>query len=368
MPHSRIRTPGSFDRTKIELMNSAIMKKNSIVFGVVVLFLLTLKCTGPNFELTGVVQDGLDGEVIPGVEVMLEGTTLSTVTDGNGNFSLKVPDSANPGVLFAGKSSYQQEKYQFSSRTTDLVINMLPEPQAFKASDYTSPFIPFTSHLEHDVQWECIIDGIRSFYEKRIYALKPERERYWNRDFSSGEAYNLSIAPNRGHFRSILGAVDEREPVTMEKLAKIGETDRYDVYEVRWSVLQEVVPRPALQNWPELDVPGQIFGEGLLLEPKGKTKGYVIALPDADQDPEDLVGMGKGVAANSQFARRLAENDFTVVVPVIIDRSNRWSRNTNRSSRTWIYSQSQEMGRTVSGYEVQKMEAVVDWFAERGGQ
>ncbi len=69
----------------------------------------------------------------------------------------------------------------------------------------------------------------------------------------------------------------------LERLNKAGETDKYTIHEVRWSVLKKVNPRSALQNSPELDVPGQIFGEGLLLEPKETSRGYVIALPDADQ-------------------------------------------------------------------------------------
>ncbi len=79
------------------------------------------------------------------------------------------------------------------------------------------------------------------------------------------------------------------------------------------------------------------------------------------------MGLNSTIESETQFARRLVENGFTVVVPVVIDRSNRWSRGTNRPSRTWIYSQSHEMGRSVGGYEVQKMEAIVDWFVEQGG-
>ena len=344
-----------------------INKRLFLVFGILLVLVFSTKCTGPSYELSGVVHDGLDGEAITGVEVLLEGTTFSTVTDERGIFSLKLPYSVTSGVLIAGKAGYQLERYQVSFRTTGLTITILPEPKIYKASDYAGAYIPFTSRLEHAVQWEHIIDGVRLFYEKRIDAMKPERKRYWNRDFSSQEAYIASVARNRAHFRTMLGAVDERDSVSMEKLTQIGETDTYIVYEVRWSVLKEVVQRPALQNWPTLDVPGQIFGEGLLLEPKGLSRGYAIAIPDADQNPEDLVGMGCGIDENSQFARRLAENDFTVVVPVIIDRSNRWSRGTNRPSRTWIYAQAQEMGRTVAGYEIQKMEAVIDWFAEQGG-
>jgi dienelactone hydrolase len=364
------------------------MYKNKFLFILIAIFVITIRCTSQTYELTGIVEDGLDGKAVTGVEVNLKGTGISTVTDDKGNFSLNVPYSATPGVLveeikatpflnkkatasemvlIAGKSGYQQLEYRMSSRSIGLVLNILPEPQEFRASDYTGAYIPYTSRLEHDVQWDSIIDGVRLFYEKRVKAIMPERELYWNRDLSSPQAYVTSIEPNRAHFRSILGAVDKRDPVSMEKLARVGETNKYIVYEVRWSVLKEVVPRPALQDWTKLDVPGKIYGEGLLLEPKGTIRGYTIAIPDAGQDPEDLVGMRSGVDKSSQFARRLAENGFTVVVPVVIDRTNRWSRNTNRPSRSWIYSQAHEMGRTVTGYEVQKMEALIDWFAEQGG-
>jgi len=345
----------------------------SVVFG------LITKCTIPNFELKGVVQDALNGGALAGVEVALKGSRISVMTDDKGEFLLKVPNALAPHsnsenggptsdlVLMADKSGYQQLEYKVSSRTTGVTLNILPEPVAFQASDYTGDFIPFSTQLINDIKWEDIIDGIRLYYEKRVETLKPKRELYWDRDPSSPEAYTASVEPNRIHFRSILGAVDERAPVEMERLDKVGETEKYTVQEVRWPVLQKVVPRPALQDWPTLDVPEQVFGEGLLLEPKGETRGYVIAIPDADQDPEDLVGMSPGIEEKSQFARHLVENDFTVVVPVIIDRTNRWSRNTNRPSRSWIYSQGQEMGRTVAGYEVQKMEAVIDWFQEKGG-
>lgn len=227
--------------------------------------------------------------------------------------------------------------------------------------------LPGTKLLDKEVAWEEIIDGVRRYHEERLASLKTQRERYWKRDLTSAEAYSHSVDPQRNRFRKILGAVDAREPVSMTKGSKVSETDAYLVWEVRWTVLKKVSPRPALQEWPLLDVPTQIFGEGLLLEPKGKTRSYVVALSDADQLPESLVGLKKGVDNSSQFARHLAENGFTVVMPVVIDRSNRWSRGTNRSSRSWIYTQSYELGQTVTGYKVQKIEALVDWFKQEGG-
>jgi dienelactone hydrolase len=115
-----------------------------------------------------------------------------------------------------------------------------------------------------------------------------------------------------------------------------------------------------------------VTAEGLLLEPTRELRGSVIALPDADQTPEQIVGLAKGVAEESQFARRLAENGFKVLVPVLISRGCEFSGNphvamTNQPHREWIYRQAYHMGRHVIGYEVQKTLAAVDWFKKRDG-
>ena len=66
------------------------------------------------------------------------------------------------------------------------------------------------------------------------------------------------------------------------------------------------------------------------------------------------------------IAQRLARAGCTVLVPVIANRSDRWSgserlnRFTNQPHREWIYRQAFEMGRTLIGYEVQKMQAGLD--------
>ena len=103
-------------------------------------------------------------------------------------------------------------------------------------------------------------------------------------------------------------------------------------------------------------------------------QGHIVALPDADQSPEQICGLAPGVASEKQFARRLAESGFQVVVPTLVDRSSRWSGNpairmTDQPHREWIYRQAFHMGRHVIGYEVQKVLAAVDWFERtRGGQ
>ena len=205
-----------------------------------------------------------------------------------------------------------------------------------------------------------IVTEAHSYLDRKLCESVAAREKLWNRDFSSKEAYEESVAPNREHFKKCIGVVDTRLPVVMERFgdelnpALVAETDRYRVFQVRWPVVENV------------------WGEGLLLEPKQRAVAHVVAIPDADQTPEQVVGLAAGVEPASQFARRLAENGCEVVVPVLINRACDFSGNpairmTNQPHREWIYRQAYEMGRHVIGYEVQKVLAVVDWFQQAAG-
>jgi hypothetical protein len=205
-----------------------------------------------------------------------------------------------------------------------------------------------------------MMKGLHVYVEAKIAQSIDKRSQHWKRDCSSAAAYDKSIEPNRQRFRTAIGVVDPRLPVRMERFgdgdapALVAEQDDYRIYQVRWPVLDG------------------IWGEGLLLEPKHKPLADVIALPDADQSPEQLAGLAPGVANEAQFARRLVENGFRVVVPALIDRADRWSGNaevvwTNQPHREWIYRQAYHLGRHVIGYEVQKVLAVVDWYKQRAG-
>lgn len=206
-----------------------------------------------------------------------------------------------------------------------------------------------------------MLDGLHAFIERKIADSVQHRPKFWKRNLSAGGDYAASVEPNRQRFQQMIGAVDpraSRDNPRMERwgdddcLALVAETDGYQVYQVRWPVLEGVE------------------GEGLLLEPRKMPAAQVVALPDADQSPEQLAGIAPGIAAESQFARRLAEAGCRVVIPTLIDRADEWSGNdavayTNQPHREWIYRQAYQMGRHVIGYEVQKVQAVVDWFASR---
>jgi dienelactone hydrolase len=202
-----------------------------------------------------------------------------------------------------------------------------------------------------------MVEGIGKYLDRETASSVEKRKEFWKPDFSSSDAYLISVQPNRDRLKKPLGVVDERVPFTdLEYVggpktpALVAETDAYKVFAVRWPVL-----------------PG-VDGEGLLLEPKGKVVACVVAIPDADWTPEMLVGMAPGAPEEGQFARRLAASGCRVIVPTLIDRKDDWSGNTaldrmtNQPHREFIYRMGYEVGRHVIGYEVQKVLAAVDWF------
>ncbi len=219
--------------------------------------------------------------------------------------------------------------------------------------------LPGTSRLDWQGDLSArLLDGAHRFVERQIAASRERRTAFWRREFSSREAYEASIAANRRRFRQAIGLVDERVPVRLERVADesdpapAAEAPAYSVWQVRWSVFDGV------------------HGEGLLVEPRSTVKASVVVLPDADQTPEQWIGLVPAIPAREQLARRLAESGCRVLVPVLIDRTTRWSgrpeiRMTEQSHREWIYRQAFHMGRHIIGYEVAKVLAAVDWLAKQ---
>ncbi len=201
-----------------------------------------------------------------------------------------------------------------------------------------------------------MVAGIDKYLMRELDASVKQRQALWKPDYSSPEAYERSLQPHRDRLRKIIGAADPRRPVkdleylgTTRTPSLVADAHGYTVHAVRWPVLEGVT------------------AEGLLLEPKGKVRASVVALPDADWTPEMLVGLSPGVPAEAQFARKLAANGCRVLVPTLIDRKDTWSGNpryrlTNQPHREYVYRMAYEMGRHVIGYEVQKVLAAVEWF------
>lgn len=75
--------------------------------------------TQPSLEVTGVVTDAVGA--LPGVSIVVKGTTNGTVTDANGNFSIKVSD-ANAVLVFKFIGYIPQEVTVGTSRSLRIVM------------------------------------------------------------------------------------------------------------------------------------------------------------------------------------------------------------------------------------------------------
>ena len=221
--------------------------------------------------------------------------------------------------------------------------------------------LPGTAELTWDGDLSArMVAGIDRFLMRRLEAAPEERAALWERDFFSESDYARSVEANRKRFRKIIGVVDRRSPARLEFLsseggAPLAVSDSVTVRRVRW------------------DVVAGLGAEGLLVRPRNRAPiAQVIALPDADVTPRQLVGVEPGVRPEARFALRLAESGCQVIVPALVDRGSRFSGNpaletgrpamTNMPHREWLYRMAYPMGRHPIGYEVQKVLALVDWL------
>ena len=219
--------------------------------------------------------------------------------------------------------------------------------------------LPGTQPLAPDPDFSAtMVAGIHRYLDRATAASVAGRATHWRRDLSSPSAYAASVKPNRERLARLLGVVDARLPV--RELEFVGGTTTPSlVAETAEAALHRV-------RWPVFD---GVFGEGLLLQPKGETLARVIVLPDAGQTPEQWLAQRDGAVAAA-----LMRAGVQVVIPVLLSReaefsgSERLGRFTNVTHREWIYRQSFILGRHVIGDEIQKVLALVDGFAQQPEQ
>ena len=184
--------------------------------------------------------------------------------------------------------------------------------------------LPNTALLKADVDFaDMTVSGADAFVLKKIEASRDSRK------------------PTAKELAEILGlTLDAR--ITDPKIEYIdtlsgprAEADSFRVFRVRWRAFRDV------------------YGYGLLLEPKGNTvRATVVAIPDADQEPEQIAGLGDLPENFRPFACDLAANGCRVLVPSLISRAENQYAMTMRE---YLHRSAYELGRTLIGYELQKV-------------
>lgn len=212
-----------------------------------------------------------------------------------------------------------------------------------------------------------MVEGLHRFLDREGESNVVRRAGLWkwgNVPFTL-ETFVHRFDSNRVRFRQALGVSDPRDargPVTLRQTTvlsgapataprEIARGPGYQVFAVSWTVFRGVE------------------GEGLLLLPDGEPKGDVIAIPDCETTPEQFAGLVPGLEPSQQLARLCAEQGCRVIVPCLIDRSTEPTgvpglRSTGHSKRETLWRAGYEMGRTVIGYELQRVLAAADWLEQ----
>ena len=211
-----------------------------------------------------------------------------------------------------------------------------------------------TLEMQGDVAMQ-LVDNVDAFLLRELERSVDRREEHWQRDRSSWAAHQESIKGQRARLSSILGIRDARVAPQAPNIlsantqtVRIGHGTGFDVFVIRWTSF------------------GHVTGEGLMLEPTSEAWANVIAIPDCEWTPEQLVGLSPGIEREMQYARRLAESGCRVYVPMLINRQRKqfdWGPRPapDITNREMLYRSAYELGRGLIGYEVQKVLSLVDY-------
>jgi dienelactone hydrolase len=197
-----------------------------------------------------------------------------------------------------------------------------------------------------------LVAGVDRFLLKQIDAAAAKRAGYWKRDFSSHAAYTASVEPNRSRLAHVLGVRDAR--VRDPEIRSDGHFPIQQGYKA--------------VTWPAF---GDVTGEGLIVfaPAHSDNKSYIIVIPDADQTPEQILGLTPGVPRESLVVGPLHASGCGVIIPALIDRAVAPRHGRVRlTNREFLYRPAFELGRHPIGYEVQKVLALVDALKKHSNQ
>ncbi|MDJ1467172.1 SusC/RagA family TonB-linked outer membrane protein [Xanthocytophaga flava] len=93
--------------------------------------LLPLSKTGTSvadIQVTGTITDD-KGEILPGVSILLKGTSIGTTTNSEGKYSLTIPDGTKDPVLIFSFIGYTTEEVTVGNRTS-VDVKLLPDLQS----------------------------------------------------------------------------------------------------------------------------------------------------------------------------------------------------------------------------------------------
>ena len=175
---------------------------------------------------------------------------------------------------------------------------------------------------------------------------------YWHRDYSSVEAYQRSVEPNRTRWRDTIGLFEGDGSHLHPVLDLWYEDERFSAW---WLTIDLLGGQLSTPESPQRTA---LRGRAILALPKGR-KGpapLVIAQHGVESAPEMVFGLRDAAGLYMGYGRKLAEAGFAVVAPMNI---------SGRPARRRLDRMCTLLGNTLWGLEIHRTMRLLDYLETR---
>ncbi|MFT5089142.1 MAG: hypothetical protein ACI8PG_003509, partial [Planctomycetota bacterium] len=178
------------------------------------------------------------------------------------------------------------------------------------------------------------------YLRRVVMDYEPRQEQYWQRDYSSLEAFDKSVEGNRARWSETIGLFEgdgsELDPV----LELWCETEEFSAW------------------WVSIGLLAGLRGRAILALPKGTKEPLplVIAQHGIGSSPERVFGLDDPADIYKGYGRRLVEEGFAVIAPMNI---------TQGAPRARLERLCKLLGKTLWGLEIYRTQRLLDYLEER---
>jgi len=167
-----------------------------------------------------------------------------------------------------------------------------------------------------------------------ILDYETRQTQFWNHDYTTIEAFEASVAPNRERWRNAIGVFESDSTALNPQRDLWYEDDHMTVW------------------WLTIDLLKGLRGRGLLALPKRDTPApLVIAQHGIGSSPEKVFGLDDPSDIYKSYGRRLAEAGFAVIAPMNISGSHPRGRQERLCKL---------LGKTLWGLEIYRTQRLLD--------
>ena len=173
-----------------------------------------------------------------------------------------------------------------------------------------------------------------------ILDYDPRQAKYWDRDYSSIEAFEKSVEANRQRWREAVGVFEPDGTPLNPVLVPWYESEKVQAW------------------WLTIDLLGGLRGRGILALPRGRTEPapLVIAQHGIGSSPERVFGLDDPTDIYKGYGRWLAEEGFAVIAPMNITAGPPRARQERLCKL---------LGKTLWGLEIYRTQRLLDYLETR---